>query len=57
MDANSGWVRYEEDDAMFDGTLLDESKRPFLEKKYGDLLEASIPLFNRGRKAFEGKEV
>lgn len=57
MDANSGWVRYEEDDAMFDGTLLDESKRDFLEKKYGNLVEASIPLFNRGRKAFEGKEV
>ena len=48
MDANSGWVRYEEDDAMFDGTLLDESKRDFLEKKYGNLVEASIPLFNRG---------
>ena len=57
MDANSGWVRYEEDDGMFDGTLLDESNRDFLEKIYGNLVEASIPLFNRGRKAFEGKEV
>lgn len=57
MDATSGWLRYEEDDAMFDGTLLNESKREYLEKKYGDLKQASIPLYNRGRKAFEGKEV
>lgn len=57
MDATSGWLRYEEDDAMFDGTLLNESKREYLEKKYGDLKQASIPLYNRGRKAFEGREV
>jgi len=35
-DANSGWLIYEEDDAMFD---------------------KDIPLYNRGRAAFEGPEV
>ena len=57
MDANSGWLRFEEDDEMFDGTLLNESKREYLEKKYGNLLESSIPLYNRGRRAFEGVHV
>ena len=57
MDANSGWLRYEEDDFMFDGTVLNESKREYLEKKYGNLIEAAIPLMNRGRRAFEGAHV
>ena len=57
MDSNSGWLRFEEDDSMFDGTLLNESKREYLEKKYGNLIEAAIPLMNRGRRAFEGAHV
>lgn len=56
-DSNSAWLFYEEDDLMFDGTLLNESKRDYLEKKYGNLTEAAIPLYNRGRKAFEGSVV
>ena len=42
---------------MFDGTLLDadDARRAELEKKYGNLREASIPKFNRGRKPFEGE--
>ena len=48
---------YEIDDRMFDGTLLDadDAKRSELEKKYGNLREASIPKFNRGRRPFEGE--
>lgn len=48
---------YEIDDLMFDGTLLDtdDAKRSELEKKYGNLRDASIPKFNRGRKPFEGE--
>ena len=57
MDANSGWLRYEIDDLMFDGTILDESKKKFIEEKYGTKASNSIPFFNRGRKAFEGKQV
>ena len=57
MDANSGWLRFEEDDSMFDGTLLNESKREFIEKKYGRLIDVGIALYNRGRRAFEGAHV
>jgi len=57
MDANTGWLFYEIDDLMFDGTILDESKRQLIEEKYGKKGENSIPFFNRGRKAFEGKQV
>lgn len=57
MDANTGWLFYEIDDLMFDGTILDESKRQLIEEKYGKKCENSIPLHNRGRKAFEGKQV
>ena len=57
MDANSGWLRYEEDDETFDGTVLNESKREYLEKKYGDFTQNGIPLYNRGRRAFEGAHV
>lgn len=57
MDANSGWLRYEIDDLTFDGTILDESKKKFIEEKYGTKASNSIPFFNRGRKAFEGKQV
>jgi len=42
---------------MFDGTLLNENKREYIEKKYGDLKKNGIPLYNRGRKAFEGAAV
>ena len=56
-EAKSFAVIFEEDDEMFDGTLLNESKREFLEKKYGDLIQNSIPLYNRGRRAFEGEHV
>lgn len=57
MDRRGGWTVYEIDDLMFDGTLLDadEERRAELEKKYGDLRNASIPRFNRGRKPFEGE--
>ena len=57
MDRRGGWIIYEIDDLMFDGTLLDadEQKRAELEKKYGNLREASIPKFNRGRRPFEGE--
>ena len=57
MDANCGYLIYEIDDLMFDGTILDESQREFIEKKYGKTAENSIPRFNRGRKAFEGKQI
>ena len=57
MDANAGFLKYEIDDLMFDGTILDETKRDFIEKKYGDISKNSIPFFNRGRAAFEGKQV
>ncbi len=57
MDQTFGWLVYEEDDLMFDGTLLDESKRDFIQNKYGDLKKIGIPLYNRGRKAFEGRQV
>jgi hypothetical protein len=58
MDRELGWTMYEIDDLMFDGTLLNESKRAEIETKYGkDLIAASIPLFNRGRRAFEGAAV
>ena len=56
-EAKSFIICYEEDDDMFDGTLLNESKREYLEKKYGNLIQNSIPLFNRGRRAFEGAHV
>lgn len=58
MDMNSGWLFYEIDDMMFDGTFLgtEEEKKKLIEK-YGDLLGNSIPLFNRGRGAFEGERV
>ena len=56
-EAKSFAVIFEEDDEMFDGTLLNESKREYLEKKYGDLIQNSIPLYNRGRRAFEGEHV
>lgn len=57
MDRWHGWLIYEIDDLMFDGTLLDvdDTKRSELEKKYGNLREASIPKFNRGRRPFEGE--
>ena len=42
---------------MSDGTIFDESKREFIEKKYGDKWQRSIPAFNRGRKAFEGEQI
>ena len=57
MDANAGFLKYEIDDLMFDGTILDETKRDFIERKYGDISKNSIPFFNRGRAAFEGKQV
>ena len=57
MDQYQGWLVYEIDDLMSDGTVLDESKRPFLEAKYGkDLSGLGIPKFNRGRVAFEGRK-
>lgn len=44
MDQNGGWLLYEEDDLMFDGTLLNEEKRQYIEEKYGkDLKKISIP--------------
>jgi len=57
MDRRRGWTIYEIDDLMFDGTLLDadEKRREYLERKYGNLRNASIPKFNRGRKPFEGE--
>lgn len=58
MDQNQGWLYYGIDDLMFDGTLLNEAKRPELEKKYGkNLNQLGIPRFNRGRRAFEGAKV
>lgn len=57
MDAHSGWLFYEIDDLMFDGTVVDESRRELIEKKYGTKENSSIPFFNRGRKAFEGMQV
>ena len=58
MDRNGGWLVYEIDDMMFDGTFLgtDEEKARLVEK-YGDLNKNSIPLYNRGRPAFEGERV
>lgn len=57
MDRRQGWTIYEIDDLMFDGTLLDanENRRAALEQKYGNLRNASIPKFNRGRRPFEGE--
>jgi hypothetical protein len=57
MDRRGGWAVYEIDDLMFDGTLLDadDARRAELEKKYGNLRDASIPKFNRGRRPFEGE--
>ena len=58
MDQSGGWLIYEEDDLMFDGTLLNEEKRQYLEEKYGNQLKTvGIPKYNRGRRAFEGKKV
>ena len=58
MDANCGWLVYEIDDMMFDGTFLGtKDERRALEAKYGDLQQCSIPLFNRGRGSFEGESV
>ena len=58
MDRELGWTMYEIDDLMFDGTLLNEDRRGEIEAKYGkDLIAVSIPLFNRGRRAFEGAAV
>ena len=58
MDANCGWLVYEIDDMMFDGTFIGtEEERKALEAKYGDLQQCSIPLFNRGRGSFEGEAV
>jgi len=58
MDKRGGWTIYEIDDLMFDGTLLDadDAKKKELEDKYGNLRNASIPKFNRGRRPFEGEE-
>ena len=58
MDRRQGWTIYEIDDLMFDGTLLDadDARKAELETKYGNLRTASIPKFNRGRKAFEGEQ-
>ena len=39
MDQNGGWLIYEEDDLMFDGTLLNEEKRKYIEEKYGKNLK------------------
>lgn len=57
MNINSGHLIYEEDDLMFDGTLLNAEKKDFIEKKYGKLIDISIPLYNRGRGAFEGEHI
>ena len=58
MDRNTGWLIYEEDDLMFDGTICDGISKDDLEAKYGKMSSfQTIPLFNRGRKAFEGKKV
>lgn len=58
MDMNGGYLVYEIDDLMFDGTLLDESKEDFICKKYGKpSRNIGIPKFNRGRKSFEGREI
>lgn len=58
MDQECGWTIYEIDDLMFDGTLLNDDKKDFISKKYGtDMTQVGIPLFNRGRKAFEGVQV
>ena len=58
MDNRRGWLIYEIDDLMFDGTPLDADadKLSDLERKYGNLRNAAIPKFNRGRKPFEGEE-
>ena len=58
MDNSCGWAVYEIDDMMFDGTFTGTGEeKKALEAKYGDLRNYSIPLFNRGRKAFEGEAV
>lgn len=57
MDANTGWLNYEIDDLMYDGTILDQNNKDLILEKYGDKSQNSIPFFNRGRKAFEGAQV
>ena len=57
MQNQRGWLIYEIDDLMFDGTVLNKDKEEFLTKKYGNLNISSIPYFNRGRRSFEGEKV
>lgn len=59
MDQNGGWLVYEIDDCMFDGTFvgMDDTEKARLIEKYGDPVRFSIPRFNRGRGAFEGEHV
>ena len=58
MDNSSGWLVYEIDDLMFDGTCVCPEKLDYIKQKYGDRLsDIGIPKFNRGRKAFEGAEI
>lgn len=58
MDHQSGWLIYEIDDLMFDGTLTVPENEELIKSKYGEnLAKNGIPQFNRGRAAFEGKEV
>lgn len=59
MDHEQGWTIYEIDDLMSDGTLVgmtDDEKQKVFEKYGKDLYKQGIPLFNRGRAAFEGEE-
>lgn len=37
MDRNTGWLIYEEDDLMFDGTICDGISKDDLEAKYGKM--------------------
>ena len=58
MDNSSGWLVYEIDDLMFDGTCVCPEKLDYIKQKYGDRLsDIGIPKFNHGRKAFEGAEI
>ena len=58
MDANSGWLIYEIDDEMFDGTILPGMDEKLIHEKYGKTsTENGIAKFNRGRRAFEGAKV
>lgn len=58
MDQQCGWLLYEIDDLMFDGTLTVKENESLVKEKYGENLpKVGIPQFNRGRAAFEGEEI